>query len=96
MNNKRMVIFGICAALVLAVSATATTFAAGTTFEPLDWARYDGQRYGSPGAVAAPNTGLGSVDDSSPMRGWLILGLASGAALALAGVSMTLVRNRKE
>lgn len=97
MKHTRMMVIGMLAALLIAVGATATTFAAGTKFDRLDWTGF-GQQYGSgAGATRAPNTGDGTAvgDSNSALRGWLILGLAGVAAVGAAGAGYTLVR-RKE
>ena len=94
MKGKRLVIIGVVAAVIMAVSATATTFAFDSRFDKLDWTKYSNQAYGY--VRGAPNTGDGPVTDSnSTMREWLIIGIAAGAALTAGGVSLTLLRRRQ-
>jgi hypothetical protein len=95
MTKQRMMAIGIVAAVLLTISATATTFAAGTRFDHLDWSKYATQQYGY--VRAAPNTGDGDALGSggSALRGWAILGIAAGAALAIGGASVSLVRSRR-
>src|SRR5438067_6044260 len=95
MKGKRLVIIGVVAAVIMAVSATATTFAFDSRFDKLDWTKYSNQAYGY--VRGAPNTGDGAVtdDSNSTMREWLIIGIAAGAALTAGGVSLTLLRRRQ-
>ena len=91
--NQRLMILGVLVAAVLAVTATATTFAAGTTFEALDWAAVDLQQYGSPGAL--PSTGTGFDDSGSSIGAWAIAAIAGAAALAMAGASVMVLRGKR-
>ena len=96
MKGKRLIIIGVVAAVIMAVSATATTFAFDSRFDKLDWTKYGNQAYGYAAARGAPNTGDGAaVAGSTTMREWLIIGIAAGAALTAGGVSLTLLRKRQ-
>ena len=98
MTGKRLLILGMVAAVVIAVGTTATSLAAGTRFDHLDWSKYADQAYPYAAVRGAPNTGDGDAltGGSSQTRGWVILGIAAGSAVALGGASLTLVRRRRE
>ncbi len=94
MKGNRLIILGVVAAVIMAVSATATTFAFDSRFDKLDWTKYGDQAYGY--VRAAPNTGDGgSANDSSTMREWLIIGIVGAAAVSAGGVSLALLRRRQ-
>jgi hypothetical protein len=92
MTRTKMTMIGMCAAVLLAISATATTFAAGTTFGPMDWAaiNFGGYGYGA----QLPDTGSGTGDGGSSM-GWMIVGIAALAALLIASASGMLFWRRR-
>jgi hypothetical protein len=94
MKHTRFMILGMLAAAVLAVTATASTYAAGTTFEKLDWAAVDLQQYGSPGALPSTGDGTGLADSDST-RGWAIAGIAGVAAMGIAGASVFVLRSKR-
>ena len=99
MKGNRLIILGIVAAIIMAGSATATTFAFDSRFDRLDWAKFANQAYGYPaaGAVrAAPNTGDGAVaSGTDTMREWLIIGIVAAGALTAGGASFALLRRRQ-
>jgi hypothetical protein len=93
MKGNRLIILGVVAAVIMAVSATATTFAFDSRFEKLDWTKYGDQAYGY--VRAAPNTGDGASAGNDTAREWLIIGLAAVGAVTAGGVSLTLLRRRQ-
>ena len=94
MNGNRLIILGVVAAIIMAVSATATTFAFDSRFDKLDWTKYGDQAYGY--VRAAPNTGDGaSVGGNDTAREWLIIGLVAVGALSAGGLSFALLRRRQ-
>ena len=95
MKGNRLIILGVLAAIIMAVSATATTFAFDSRFQKLDWSRYGDQAYGYAAVRGAPNTGDGSTSGSTTMREWLIIGIVAAGALTAGAGSFALLRRRQ-
>jgi len=95
--KKRLTMLAITLSVVLAVTATATTFAAGTRFDRLDWQRFDGQvyPYAAP-AAALPGTGDGdALRDGLSTRGWIVLAVITAGVIGLAGAGTAVAVRRR-